>query len=71
MLKGVLNFALILASFLIALPIWLFIAFIVWIFYHPKIAILILILAATAIGIVVAVGVTWNIQINSYSIYLH
>ena len=58
-LKGVFNFALILASILIALPIWLTIAFIVWIFYHPKIAIFLLILTAAVIGIIVAIGLTW------------
>jgi hypothetical protein len=57
-LKGVLNFVLILASFLVSLPIWLLAAAIIWFFYHPKIALIILAAGGIAAGIVVAVTAT-------------
>ena len=53
---GVLGFAILLAALLICIPLWIIATSLAWLFYHPKIGAIILLIGAVILTVVLILG---------------
>lgn len=55
-ISGILGFAILLAAFLISIPLYILMTAIAWLFFHPKIGLILLAIGGVILAVVLILG---------------
>lgn len=56
LISGIVGFAILLAALLICIPLWLITVAIAWLFYHPKVGLILIGIALVILGLIIFLG---------------
>jgi len=55
-ISGIVGFAIFLAAFLVCIPLWIIAVSVAWLFYHPKVGLIILGIGLAIFGLILFLG---------------
>jgi len=56
LISGIVGFAIVLAAILICIPLWIIATSIAWLFYHPKVGLILLGIGLAVFGLIMFLG---------------